>query len=373
MCGLAPRHSSPSSRKEPQMLSRWTIHRSWRSASFLLIVGAVLAMTSSALAASSNPVAVSARAHALKSSQSVKLINAFRARSEESGTLVSPPPPGQPNRANGNTKYTTRLWGSDPFQEAVAVTQLVYPAEGPTGRETSYADSRPRAISLVTPDDELTAITATPLIHFPDNAPAMYVTHDGIPAVTLREIERLKPIGIGRYGNVQAFVVGAANNPGVIAALQKLGLKYKTVNAPDPATLANQVDQLYGSIANPELGYPIMSPSATGEGSSIADVVIGSTAAPQYLLPATHWVSHMPTGLLWVPPDGVPQATIEALKPRESDAQIYVFGGPNVVSPSIIRQLRKYGHVSRITEDGGVAFNTPAPNTPLTTSLAFAT
>src|SRR3977135_2117352 len=131
------------------MLSHWTIQRPRRYASFLLIVGAVLAMTSSALAASSGPIAASARAHALKSSQSVKLINAFRARSEESGTLVSPPPPGQPNRANGNTKYTTRLWGNDPFQEAVAVTQLVYPAEGPTGVETSYPDDRPAARNTV--------------------------------------------------------------------------------------------------------------------------------------------------------------------------------------------------------------------------------
>jgi hypothetical protein len=354
------------------MLSRWTAHRGWRSAPFVLIVSAVFAMSSSAPAASSAPVAASARAKALKSSQSVKLINAFRARSDESGTLVSPPPPGQPNRANGNTKHTTRLWGSDPFQEAVAVTQLVYPAEGPTGLDTAYPDDRPRAITLLTPDEELTAITATPLIHFPDNAPVMYVTHDGIPAVTLREIQRLKPVGIGRYNDVQAFVVGAANNPGVIGALQKLGLKYKTVNAPDPATLANQVDQIYGSIQNPDLGYPIMSPTATGEGSSIADVVIGSTAAPQYLLPATHWVSHMPTGLLWVTPEGVPQATIEALKRREGDAQIYVYGGPNVVSPSIVRQLRMYGHVSRVSEDDGVAYNTPPPNTPLTTSVAFA-
>jgi hypothetical protein len=338
------------------MSSPLTARGRWRTAFCVLIVGAFLAIASSALAASSSPTPI-------PSSQE---------HSEESGTLVSPPPPGQPNRANGNTKYTTRLWGNDPFQEAVAVTQLVYPADGPTGLDTSYPDDRPRAITLLTPEDELTAITATPLIHFPDNAPALYVTQNGIPPVTLREIQRLQPVGIGRYNDIQAFVVGGANNPGVIAALQKLGLKYKTINAPDPATLADQVDQLYGSIANPDLGYPTMSPSATGEGSTTADVVIGSTAAPQYLLPATHWVSHMPTGLLWVTPEGVPQATIEALKRREGNAQIYVFGGPNVVSPSILRQLSMYGHVSRVSEDDGVAYNTPPPNTPLTTSVAFA-
>jgi hypothetical protein len=289
----------------------------------------------------------------------------------DDSAAVSPPPPSQPTRANGNTKHTTRLYGKDAFHEAVAVTQLVYPADGPSGEDTSYPDDRPRALTLVTPDDALTAISATPLIHFPDNAPVLYVTRSGIPTVTRNEIRRLAPVGIGRDNDVQAFVVGGAANPGVLGALRQLGLKYETVTGSDPATLANNVDMLYGSIENPDQGYPIMSGSATGEGSTTADVVIGSTAAWQYILPATHWVSHMPTALLWVTPDGVPQATIDALERRMGHAQIYVYGGPGVVSPSIVRQLSNYGNVSRITEDDGVAYNHATPNTPLTTAIAF--
>jgi hypothetical protein len=284
---------------------------------------------------------------------------------------VSPPPPSQPTRANGDTKHTTRLYGKTAFQKAVAVTQEVYPAEGPTGVADSFPDDRPRAVTLLTADDPVTAITATPLIHFPDNAPVLYVTKDGIPAITRDEIRRLKPVGIGRHNDVKAFVVGDAANPGVLGALQELGLKYETVEAGDPYELANRVDQLYGSIENPDQGYPIMSNSATGEGSSTADVVIGNPSAWQYILPATHWVSHMPTGLLWATKDSVPQATIDALQRREGNAQIYIFGGPNVVSSSVFRQLSKYGHVSRITEDDVVAYNLPAANKPITTALAF--
>ncbi|MDX6704545.1 MAG: hypothetical protein QOI48_391 [Solirubrobacteraceae bacterium] len=284
---------------------------------------------------------------------------------------MSPPPPSQPTRANGNTKHTTRLYGRNAFQEAVSVTQLVYPADGATGVDDSFPDDRPRAVTLLTTDDPLTAITATPLIHFPDNAPVLYVTADGIPKITRDEIKRLKPVGIGRHDNVQAFVVGGAANPNVLAALSALGLKYETVTAPDTATLANKVDELYGSIANPDQGFPIMSTSATGEGSTIADVVVGSISSWQYILPATHWVSHMPTGLLWVTQDSVPQPTIDALKRRMGHAQIYVYGGPSVVSSKVVRELAQYGNVSRITEDDGVAFNNPVPNTPLTTALAF--
>jgi hypothetical protein len=284
---------------------------------------------------------------------------------------VSPPPPSQPTRANGNTKHTTRLYGTDAFQKAVAVTQEVYPADGPTGVNTSTPDDRPRGLTLITPDDPLTGITSTPLIHFPDNAPELFVTRTGIPKITRNEIKRLHPVGIARHNNVQAFVVGAAANPGVLAGLRQLGLKYQTVTAPDPATLADKVDQLYGSIENPDQGYPIMSGSATGEGSTITDVVVGSTSKWQYILPATHWVSHMPTALLWVTPNSVPQPTIDALKRRQGHAQIYVYGGPKVVSSAVVRQLSNYGNVSRITEDDVVAFNNPAPNTPLTTALAF--
>ncbi|HEX4719777.1 MAG TPA: hypothetical protein VH300_14720 [Thermoleophilaceae bacterium] len=284
---------------------------------------------------------------------------------------VSPPPPSQPTRANGDTKHTTRLYGKSAFSEAVAVTQEVYPADGPTGADDSFPDDRPRGLTLVTPDDPLTAITATPLIHFPDNAPVLYVTKSGIPKITLDEIKRLAPVGIGRHNKVQVFAVGAAANPGVLDALNQLKLKTETVTADDIPSLADKVDQLYGSIANPDLGYPIMSPSATGEGSSIADVVIGSMSQYQYLLPATHWVSHMPTGLFWVTKDSVPQATIDALKRRNGHAQIYVYGGPDVISSAVVRQLSQYGSISRVTEDDGVAFNNPPPNTPLSTAVAF--
>jgi hypothetical protein len=327
-------------------------------------VGSLLAASGSAVAAPPPPkFARHQQVHAKTHVRKAPVTN------EDLAT--SPPPPSQPTRANGDTKYTTRLFGTTPAQKAVSVTQLVYPAEGPTGVTTSTPDDRPRAITLINPDDELTGITATPLIHFPDNAPTMYASSNGIPKITQDEIRRLKPVGIGRYDNVQAFVVGGAANPAVIADLKKLGLKYKEVTADDIPSLANKVDALYGSIQNPDDGYPVMNNTATGEGSSTADVVIGSMSQPGYILPATHWVSHMPTGLLWVDKDSVPQATIDALKRRNGKAQIYIYGGPGVVSSDVFRELGKYGNVSRITEDDNVAYNTPQPNTPPTTALAF--
>jgi hypothetical protein len=275
-----------------------------------------------------------------------------------------PPPPESPTLSPTiATKTTTRLYGADPFEEAISITQHIWPAALPENAPNLVPD-RPRAVTLLTPDDPLTAITATPLIHFPDDAPVLYVTNGGVPANTLNEIKRLGPSGINRYNNVQAFLVGAAANNGVESQLKAMGVKYVTVTGSSAPDLANKVDQLYGSIQNPDTGVPVM-------GNGMANVVIGSTDAYQYLLPATHWVSHMATGLFWVTKTSVPQATIDALKRRNGQARIYLFGGPDQISSAVAGRLAQYGTVIRVTNDDDVAYNTPPADTPEDTAIAF--
>ena len=265
------------------------------------------------------------------------------------------------------TKTTTRIYGSDPFEEAVSVTQHIWPAVVPLNNpsENNNDPDRPWGVTLVTPDDPLTAITATPLIHFPDDAPILYVTKNGIPEITLNELKRLGDTGISRFNNVDAFLVGAAANKGVEAKLKSIGLKYVEVKGGDIPTLADNVDKLYGSIENPDTGVPTMPGYNT---------VIGSMDGKdwQYLLPATHWVSHMPTGLLWVHTNSVPQHTIDALKRRGGMGNIYLFGGPNQISSAVAKQLAQYGRVVRVTNDDPVAFNAPPKDSPEATAIAFA-
>ena len=90
-----------------------------------------------------------------------------------------PPPPGQPTLVPTiGTKSTQRLYGENPFQEAVSVTQHVWPAvlaeNLPT--ENNNVPDRPWGVTLVTPDDPLTALTAGPLPHFPVDAPILFGT-----------------------------------------------------------------------------------------------------------------------------------------------------------------------------------------------------
>jgi hypothetical protein len=286
-----------------------------------------------------------------------------------------PQPPGETNLVpTFTTKTTTRLYGSNPFEEAVSVTQHIWPAalaENAPGGNDNVPD-RPRAVTLLTPDDPLTAITATPLVHFPDDAPVLYVNRTGIPAVTANEIKRLGTTGIARYHNVDAFLVGGAANPGVEKQLAAMGVKYVTVTAPDIPALANTVDQLYGSIQNPDNGVPAMGGGVTTSGGP-ENVMIGSMQGKdyQYLLPATHWVAHMATGLFWVDRNSVPAATIQGLQRRGGKANIYLFGGPQQISEGVAKQLSQYGNVVRIDNNDNVAFNSNPTDNPIDTAIVF--
>jgi hypothetical protein len=230
--------------------------------------------------------------------------------------------------------------------------------------ENDNDPDRPWGVTLVTPDDPLTAITAVPLVHFPDDAPILYVTKKGIPEVTVNEIKRLGDTGMSRYHNIDAFLVGAAANPGVERQLEAMGVKYTTVTASNAPALANTVDQLYGQIENPDTGVATM-------GNGAQNVLIGSMQSYQYMLPATHWVAHMGSGLLWVNANSVPQATIDALKRRNGQARIYLFGGPKQISPAVAKELSQYGMVMRITNDDIVDFNAPPTDNPGDTAIAF--
>jgi hypothetical protein len=286
------------------------------------------------------------------------------------GDFKVPPPPEQPTLVPTiATKTTTRLYGANPYQEAVSVTQHVWPAVVPlnVSTENNNDPDRPWGLTLITPDDPLTAITAVPLLHFPDDAPILYVNSDGIPQVTLNEIKRLGDTGISRYNNVDAFLVGAAANAAVEKQLTAIGVKWVEVTGSSIPDLANKVDQLYGSIENPDTGVPNM-------GNGAENVMIGSMDGTdyRYLLPATHWVAHMASGLQWVTKNSVPQPTIDALKRRGGQARIYLFGGPAQISSAVAKQLSQYGTIIRVTNDDIVAFNADPVDNPVDTAIAFA-
>jgi hypothetical protein len=87
-----------------------------------------------------------------------------------------------------NTAHTTRISASSPYEQAVAVTQILYPA--------TNGESRPHAVIIARPDQQAIAMLAVSrLTHFPTNAPLLFADRDNVPAATLEELKRLEPDG----------------------------------------------------------------------------------------------------------------------------------------------------------------------------------
>ena len=108
--------------------------------------------------------------------------------------------------------YTTRLFGKTPDEEAVAVTRHTFTAAFPVEAAGEGDDpaERPRAVVLVDPTDEVAAISASELIHFPDDAPILFTSGAGLSAATKAELQRLHPVGVARGDGIQVFIVGKA-------------------------------------------------------------------------------------------------------------------------------------------------------------------
>ena len=291
-----------------------------------------------------------------------------------SRTFAPPAPPGEPSPLVADTMYTTRLFGTNPEEEAVSVTRHAYPAANAPDApdEISDAPDRPWAVILVDAADEVAGLSAAELIHFPDNAPVLFTEGGTLPAVTRSEIERLHPVGVQRDGGVQIFAIGKAGSSAVTASLK--GFKVQSITGANPFTLADAIDAAYGHVEDGDTGVPTMMTGAAGGGNGIQDIFVGSVGSPQMMLPAAEWCSHMPAGIAWVDNTSqtLPPETVTELQRRRGHADIYVMGGPDVVSPALFRQLQAYGNVARVTNDDGIASNPPLADDPVKQSVAFA-
>ncbi|PGZ08559.1 ArsR family transcriptional regulator [Bacillus cereus] len=231
-------------------------------------------------------------------------------------------------------KNVTRLNTNDPLKMAVLTSQTIWPA--------THKENQPGAVILVPVSDWQLGIVSADLIHHPNNGPILFIEKEKVPEMTLKEIKRLNPLGT--KDGAQIMVMG---DVGAAVLEQLKDYKVKQIKETDPATFAKDVDKEYADITG---SYP-------------NSVIIGSSEEEGrlYTTPAVNWISHMPEPLLYTEKDKVPEATIEALKMRKDEANIYVLGPEKIVSKEVEKELSKYGKVTRISGE-----------TPTENSIAFA-
>ncbi|MBP1989655.1 cell wall-binding repeat-containing protein [Paenibacillus eucommiae] len=255
--------------------------------------------------------------------------------SQQTKIASSQPTTGSNNLWVGS-KNTTRINTSDPAEAAVLISQTLWMA--------TSDDNRPGGVVIANPKDWQTALVSADLIHHPNNGPVLFVNKDGVPDVTLNELKRLKPKGVDMNNGIQVVIVGDLDQE-VEDQIKALGLKTDKITGGNPAAVAKAIDAYYAKVT----------------GDNPLSVIVGSMDSQAYTIPAVNWISHMPEPLLYVKKDEIPSETIDALKTRGGNANIYILGPESVVSAKVETNLTPYGKVVRI-----------AGNDPYESAVAFA-
>jgi hypothetical protein len=242
---------------------------------------------------------------------------------------VEPEEPEQLGFPSFATQNTTRIGGADPAADAAGVALATYPSTG--GVEG------PAAISIVGSSDWQGAVAASSLAAAPIGAPILVSDAGGVPKLTLEAIRGLAPSGSPATGGAQVFRVGA---PAVPA-----GLQVSEIRGDDPAETAAELDRLRGRLTERDPGQ----------------VLIVSSEAPEFAVPAAAWAARSGDPVLYVCADSVPDATLQALR-RHRTAQAYVLGPERIVSDRVLSRVeRAVAGAQRIS--GG---------NPVTNAIAFA-
>ena len=236
------------------------------------------------------------------------------------------PPLGFPVLA---TKNTTRVAGADPVADAAAVAQAVYPAR--------TAETRPQAVVLADQHNWPAAIAASQLAGPPVRAPILLTDGNKLPGATKAALDALKPTGAKAVAGAQVIRVGTKADVGK--------LRTTDVAAGSPAAVAAAVDRLQAAAVG---------------GKPTAAVVVASSDASDYAMPAAGWAAKSGDPVLWTGRETLPPETRAAIA-RHRRPGIYVLGPPAAVSDAVAAQLSKLGKVRRI-----------AGADPVTTAIAFA-
>ncbi|MDT0691903.1 hypothetical protein RM549_19085 [Salegentibacter sp. F188] len=228
------------------------------------------------------------------------------------------------------TAYTVRLPGRNPEEQAILLSQTVYPA--------TREDNAVGAIILAPQDERIAFMAMNRITHMPVNAPLLYLSEDNtISEQTLREMKRLRPDGVIQDKRMDVYAVNVPKEQ-VIKVREILGYKVRTFYEEDPVKLASVLDMWQAAL---KADHP-------------DEVVISAIDHPDGMkhgLGPMGWNAHMGRGFAWVYRDSVPQATIDILKRRYGDfgSFMYLTGGSDVISDKVAQELGQYGLVRRIS------------------------
>ena len=214
------------------------------------------------------------------------------------------------------TKNTTRVGGADAVADAAGVAQATYTARS--------RDTRPAAVTLVDGKDWRAAISAAQLMSRPLRAPLLLSDGDKLPEATQSALDELGPTGAEKAGNAQVIRVGKTATP--------KRLRSSDLEGADASELAEAIDRLQTAAA----------------GTPSRAVVVASSGAPEFAMPAAAWAAKAGDPVLWTDRDRIPPATKAAITAHRRP-RIYVLGPASAISDKVLKDLGELGTARRIS------------------------
>jgi hypothetical protein len=220
----------------------------------------------------------------------------------------------------------------------IYVTRMIYP-----GRDVEW---KPNAVILVPLTTYHFGLLASPIIHFPINAPLLFTYSEYLPQEVLIEILRLAPTG--RNVPAKVLIVGPVS-PVIEMQLMNAGLSTFRVTGNDPVAAAGEAL---------EFRYAIPPQSMEG----LQNIMIVPFENPIGCIHAAYFSAHMGVPILFTYKEKLPEATRQKLV-KYNDKNVFVIGGERSVSNVVLDEIRSIskGKVGRI---GG--------NTPYECAVNFA-
>ncbi len=209
------------------------------------------------------------------------------------------------------TLNTTRVGGADATSVAAGVALAAYPSSQDVGR--------PRLVTLVPADSWQAGIAAAPLTSTEVGGPILLSTANEVPELTAEALDQLDPTGLKRADGAELVVVGDAEAPGGLEALD--------IPGSDPAELANEIDKQRETLSG------VKDPD---------HILVVSSKESDYAMPAAAWAARSGDPIVFADGSDVPEATLEVLE-RHPEAPVYVLGPDSVIAAKAVKTLAAAG------------------------------
>jgi len=214
-----------------------------------------------------------------------------------------------------DTVNTTRILGDIPLTFNNYVTKVIYPS--------SNVKWRPNAIILVPLTSYHYGLLASPLIHFPINAPLVFTNANFLSQETFNEIIRLSPTG--KDVPAKILIVGPILKV-VELQLINAGLSAIRITGKDPIGAASEAM---------EFRYKMAPESMEGK----ENIMIVSADDHTESIPAAYYSAHMGVPILFTYKDELPEITKQKLI-KYNNKNIFIIGSEQTISDKTFNEIQ---------------------------------